>query len=202
MEADYQPGEAPGDDAPIRPRAGGAPGLEHIAWYGRGPAETYVDRAFERVGVYTSTVSGEWVEYPQPQENGNKADVRWVELTNPQGIGLRAEGLPLLSVEAHHASRLPIERAAYTYQITQHPEVYLNLDFKQMGGAGSTAGPARPIRWSLTGFRVTSRIRTRSACGRSQGSRGKTPSPDTSDGHLRLLSSSRRTTWRPPRGLW
>ena len=26
------------------------------AWFGRGPAETYVDRQFERVGVYRSTV--------------------------------------------------------------------------------------------------------------------------------------------------
>ena len=81
-----------------------SPGLEHLAWYGRGPAETYSDRAFERVGVYRSTVGREWVEYSRPQENGNKTDVRWVELTNAQGLGLRAEGLPLLSVVARHVS--------------------------------------------------------------------------------------------------
>ena len=66
-----------------------SPGLERLSWYGRGPAETYSDRAFERVGVYTSTVGREWVEYARPQENGNKTDVRWVELTNEQGIGLQ-----------------------------------------------------------------------------------------------------------------
>ena len=60
-------------------------GLERIAWYGRGPAETYIDRAFERVGVYSSTVADQWVEYSRPQENGNKTDVRWVELTNARG---------------------------------------------------------------------------------------------------------------------
>ena len=29
-----------------------APGFENLAWYGRGPKETLVDRAFERIGVY------------------------------------------------------------------------------------------------------------------------------------------------------
>jgi beta-galactosidase len=113
-----------------------APGFERITWYGRGPAETYVDRAFERVGVYSSTVGAEWVEYSRPQANGNKTDVRWVELTNDKGIGLRAEGMPVLSVEARHTSQREVEQAAYTYQITQHPEVYLNLDLVQMGVGG------------------------------------------------------------------
>ena len=93
----------------------------------------------------------EWVEYSRPQANGNKTDVRWVELTNDKGVGLRAEGMPLLSVEAHHASRRDIEQAAYTYQITQRPEVYLNLDFMQMGAGGidswsRQAYPMEPYR--------------------------------------------------------
>ena len=33
-----------------------SPGLDRLAWYGRGPLETYVDRQFERVGLYSSTV--------------------------------------------------------------------------------------------------------------------------------------------------
>ena len=90
-----------------------SPGLENLWWLGRGPAETYGDRAFERVGVYNSTVGREWVEYSRPQENGNKIDVRWVELTNTQGYGLRAEGLSLLSVSARHVSSADIESAAY-----------------------------------------------------------------------------------------
>jgi len=152
VTADYQPGASP---VAMMPRFGmeliASPGLERIAWYGRGPAETYVDRAFERVGVYASTVSREWVEYSRPQANGNKVEVRWVELTNDKGIGLRAEGVPLLSVEAHHASRREVERAAYTYQIAQHPEVYLNLDFRQMGVGGidswsRQAYPMEPYR--------------------------------------------------------
>ncbi len=137
VKAEYQPGAK---RLAMMPRFGMelvvAPGFERMTWYGRGPAETYVDRAFERVGVYSSTVSGEWVEYSRPQANGNKADVRWVELTNEKGTGLRVEGMPLVGVEAHHASRQQIEQAAYTYQITARPEVYFTVDFMQMGAGG------------------------------------------------------------------
>jgi beta-galactosidase len=152
VKADYLPGSKP---VAMMPRFGMelvvSAGYERMKWYGRGPAETYIDRAFERVGVYASTVSGEWVEYSRPQENGNKVDVRWVELTNDKGVGLRAEGMPLLSVEARHASRRDVEQAAYTWQITPRPEVYLNLDFKQMGAGGidswsAQAYPMEPYR--------------------------------------------------------
>jgi beta-galactosidase len=137
VEASYRPGPGP---VAMMPRFGlelvATPGLESISWYGRGPAETYSDRAFERVGVYTSTVSREWVEYSRPQENGNKADVRWVELTNAQGFGLRAEGLPLLSVTARHFTSSDIEQAAYSFDLPARQEVYLNLDMAQMGVGG------------------------------------------------------------------
>jgi beta-galactosidase len=152
VKADYQPGTRP---VAMMPRFGMelvmAPGYERMAWYGRGPAETYVDRAFERVGVYASTVSKEWVEYSRPQANGNKVDVRWVEFTNDQGTGLRAEGMPLLSVEARHASRRDVEAAAYTFEIARRPEVFLNLDLRQMGAGGidswsRNAYPMEPYR--------------------------------------------------------
>ena len=108
-----------------------------MTWYGRGPAETYIDRAFERVGVYTSTVSAEWVEYSRPQENGNKTDVRWVALTNDKGDRPASRGrCRCWASERHHASQREIEQAAYTYQIPSAREVYLNLDLAQMGVGG------------------------------------------------------------------
>ena len=52
------------------------------------PNETMIDRQFERIGVYHHTVDQDWVEYMRPQDNANKTGVRWVALTNPQGVGL------------------------------------------------------------------------------------------------------------------
>jgi beta-galactosidase len=137
VECNYQPGP---DKLAMMPRFGTelvvAPALENIAWYGRGPQETLIDRAFERIGVNTSTVDRQWVEYMRPQENGSKVDVRWVTLTNAQGLGIMAIGAPTLSVSARHYTKDDIENAAYTFQMQRHPEIYLNLDWKLMGAGG------------------------------------------------------------------
>ena len=113
-----------------------APGLEQMTWYGRGPVETYIDRAFEPIGLYRSTVRDSLGRVPRPQENGNKTDVRWLELTNAQGVGLRAEGDVPLSVSARHTTKDDMERAAYSFELPQRREIYLNLDLKQMGVGG------------------------------------------------------------------
>jgi beta-galactosidase len=137
VETTYQPGSA---RLNIMPRFGTdlilAPGLENFTWYGRGPVETHIDRQFERISVYRSTVNKEWVDYSKPQENGNKTDVRWVALTNERGVGLLAVGSPALSVAARHFTKDDLEHAAYTFMMQPHPQVFLNLDWKQQGAGG------------------------------------------------------------------
>jgi beta-galactosidase len=137
VECSYEPGP---ENLAMLPRFGtelvAAPRLENMTWYGRGPVETMLDRSFERIGVYRSMVDQEWVNYMRPQENGNKTDVRWVALTNTQGVGFLAIGDQPLSVAARHYPKEEIERSAYTFQMVRHPEIYLNLDLKQMGAGG------------------------------------------------------------------
>ena len=72
----------------------------------------------------------------RPQENGNKTDVRWVALTNPQGVGLLVVGAQPLNVGVRHYSKEAMERAAYTFQMARQPETFLNIDLKQMGAGG------------------------------------------------------------------
>ena len=146
VECTYKPGA---EKVAMMPRFGNelvvSPGLENITWYGRGPKETMIDRQFERVGVYSSTVDKEWVDYMRPQENGNKTDVRWVKLTNAAGVGLMAVGSPTLNVTARHYTKGDMENAAYTFQMKRHPEIYLNLDWKEMGAGGIDS-------WSLNAY--------------------------------------------------
>jgi beta-galactosidase len=133
----YAPG---GEKRAMMPRMGSelvlARGCENWAWYGRGPAETYIDRQFERIGVYRSTVDKEWFEYSRPQENGNRTGVRWTAFTNAQGAGLLAVGAPELSVGARKFTKEEMERAAYTFQMQAQGPVYVNLDLRQMGVGG------------------------------------------------------------------
>ncbi len=123
-------------------------GFDQMAWFGRGPWESYWDRktaAF--VGRYSGTVADQYVPYVRPQENGNKTDVRWVAITG-DSVGLLAVGAPLLEVEAHHNMPEDFETPGagyverdqtlnrHTSDIVPGPFTWLALDLHQMGVGG------------------------------------------------------------------
>ncbi|MCK9222829.1 MAG: DUF4981 domain-containing protein [Limnochordia bacterium] len=119
--------------------------FEHITWYGRGPLENYQDRqTAAHVGVYTSTVDAQFIPYLEPQETGNKTDVRWVMLTNDEGIGLLAVGMPLLEVVALHYTPEDLSGASHPHKLVRRDETILRLNYKQMGVGGDNSWGARP----------------------------------------------------------
>ncbi|MEZ5317185.1 MAG: hypothetical protein R2752_07255 [Vicinamibacterales bacterium] len=152
----YTPGTRP---LPMIPRMGTelvvSPGLEKMEWHGRGPGETYIDRQFQPVGTYRSTVTDEFVDYSRPQENGNKTDVSWMTLTNADGYGVRFEqGDPdhRLSVGASHHTKADLEAADYSFQLPRRAETYVNIDLKQMGVGGVNSWSA--LAWPLEKYRI------------------------------------------------
>lgn len=120
------------------------PGFEKICWYGKGPQETYSDRCEARVDVYKGTVDGQYFDYTEPGETGNKMDVRWVTLVNDKGIGLLATGRPLLSVNALHYTTDDLMSYEHGYQMTRRDSITLNLDLVQMGVGGDNSWGAKP----------------------------------------------------------
>jgi len=66
------------------------------------------------------------VRYIRPQEFGNKTDVRWVALTDADGRGLLAVGMPHLEVSAHHYRSADLEAAAHTHLIL-YPSIALTF---------------------------------------------------------------------------
>ena len=139
VQMDYTPGEK--ELPPFMPRFGTrmtlAPGYNQMIWYGPGPEPTYSDRNVAKVGVYRSTVDDEWTDYSRPQENGYKTNVRWVKLLNEKGQGLKFSGDPLIGVGAAHYKREAISQADYSFELTSNPQIYLNIDYKQMGVGGT-----------------------------------------------------------------
>jgi len=119
-------------------------GFETMTWYGRGPQESYWDRKTgASVGVYDGSVDTQFVDYSEPQENGAKTDVRWVALTNANGVGLLAIGAPLLEVTALHYATEDLERAKHSYELTHLDETVLTLDLHQTGVGGDDSWGAR-----------------------------------------------------------
>jgi beta-galactosidase len=124
-------------------------GFETLRWFGRGPQETYWDRCDARINLYEGKVDDQFFYYSQLQETGNKVDVRWAALTDANGIGLLAIGMPHLSVCVLHYSAEDLTSEDYVgpahlYEIQRRDEVYLNLDWHQMGVGGDDSWGARP----------------------------------------------------------
>ena len=120
-------------------------GFENLEWLGPGPQETYCDRNDAKVGAYRGNVSEQFYpDYTEPGETGNKADVRWVALTNDKGIGLLAVGQPLLSVNALHYGTEDLNAGKHAFELPRRDFVTLNLDLKQQGVGGDDSWGAWP----------------------------------------------------------
>lgn len=63
--------------------------FDQLKWYGLGPEETYADRCHSKLGLYRNKVSDNLARYLVPQECGNKEQVRYAEVTDRKGQGLR-----------------------------------------------------------------------------------------------------------------
>jgi beta-galactosidase len=119
-------------------------GFEQFAWYGRGPHESYIDRkASAYLGEFRGTVDEQFVNYPVPQENGNKTDVRWMTLQNGAGQGFKVSGRQPLSVSVRHYSTDNLEAAKHPYDLVKLAETVVNIDYRQgpLGNASCGAGP-------------------------------------------------------------
>ncbi|MBQ9441973.1 MAG: hypothetical protein IJU55_03075 [Selenomonadaceae bacterium] len=97
-----------------------------IKFYGLGPLDNYCDRLEgARLGIFESNVFDEIEPYLRPQESGNHCGVRWFEVLDDRGRGLKfftkdktfeAQAVPfnLHEIEiAHHQEELP--KQSYTF---------------------------------------------------------------------------------------
>ncbi len=125
--------------------------FQNVEWFGRGPHENYWDRrASAFVGRYRSTVKEQFVPYVSPQENGYKTDVRWVALTDDEGMGLVFIGSEKDPI-CFSALPYTIEDLTQKKRGTMHPVdlverdfVEVNVDFQQTGVGGEDSWGARP----------------------------------------------------------
>lgn len=138
--------------------------FDYMTWLGRGPHESYADRKNSApVGLYEGEIWDQMHRYPRPQETGNKSDVRWMSITNPQGYGLMAaidrNSEDFLSASAWHLETEDLEVGEMSdsgsglVPVTDRKGADLvkrdittwNIDHKQQGVGGDTSW-GRPVR--------------------------------------------------------
>jgi beta-galactosidase len=119
------------------------PGLEALTWFGSGPHETYPDRKRGGlIAVHASTVTDQTVPYIRPQENGGHADVRWLELTDPDtGEGMRLAFQELAQVSATHHRAADLAAATHHPELVPRAETIVHLDAAHRGLGTASCGP-------------------------------------------------------------
>jgi len=136
---------------------------EQLSWLGLGPWENYTDRKRSAlVGRYDSTVTEQYVPYILPQEHGNKCDVRWIELRDDRGAGLRFTALGRhFEASASHFTAADLYAAKHTTDLTPRPEVHLNLDYGQRGLGTASCGPDTLPQYRIPAgkYRLAFRVR-------------------------------------------
>ncbi|PSJ38502.1 glycoside hydrolase family 2 TIM barrel-domain containing protein [Allosphingosinicella deserti] len=126
--------------------------IDTIAWYGRGPHESYQDRkSGAPIGLWGGRIADQHHDYMRPQETGNKVDVRWMEVSEADAGGLRIVGDAPLSMNAlafpyDDLSRRP-PGTRRSSDIVPREEVSLMIDAVQagLGGDNSWDAGGRPL---------------------------------------------------------
>ncbi len=132
--------------------------FKFMKWYGRGPHETYWDRKSSgQIAQWKGKVWDQLHRYSRPQETGNKTDVRWMSLTNKNGVGIKVktnskalsmsawplemESLDFVAGKkgAESASGLVPVTSKHGAELSTGNFITWNIDYKQMGLGGDTS---------------------------------------------------------------
>lgn len=136
-------------EAPYLPRVGmqlTAPRFERVAWYGRGPHETYWDRKTGgAVSLYEATIEQQLHEYVRPQENGNKTDVRWLALHTDGFPSLKITGQPVIEVSVWPYTPDALLAAKHPHELERSDTLTVSIDHHQMGVGGDNSWGAWPL---------------------------------------------------------
>lgn len=110
---------------------------DRIRFYGYGPLDNYADRQRGvKLGIYETTTAAELEPYLMPQECGNHGGIRWFEVTDNRGRGVRISGN-----EPFEASALPytaheMENARHSYDLPEIHHTFLRASLGQRGVGG------------------------------------------------------------------
>ena len=114
---------------------------DKVKYFGK-DTENYPDRALSgRVGVYERDAADFFEMHEEPQESGNRTDVRWAAITNEAGNGLFISGKEHLNFSIYQYDDKELTKAERINQIKPAGYWTVNIDCKQAPLGTATCGP-------------------------------------------------------------
>ena len=117
--------------------------LQLVRYYGLGELENLPDfKAQASMGIYESTVEKMFEYYIKPQENGEHMNVRFLELSDSEGRGIRiSNGKAPFSFTVRPYSNTSLRSAKHIENLKNENKVFLNIDGFVRGTGTASCGP-------------------------------------------------------------
>lgn len=111
---------------------------EYIQWYGNTQEEAYSDRENGcRIGIANSIVEKQYIPYLNPQENGNKTQVRKLQIFDNKQNGLTVRGDTIFEASILPFTSHEIENAANIVSLPPSHKTVVALYQKKCGIGGN-----------------------------------------------------------------
>ncbi len=118
---------------------------ERVCYYGLGAWENYCDRkSGAKLGIFCTDVQSEVSAYVIPQECGNRCGVRWAEITDAAGRGIRIFGEEPFEFSALPYTPHELENAGHVYELPPVHHTVLKLS-KRVSGVGGDDSWGSPV---------------------------------------------------------
>ncbi|WP_420537274.1 beta-galactosidase small subunit, partial [Ileibacterium valens] len=119
--------------------------LNRVHYYGNGPQENYIDRMEgARLDHYTMKVRENVSHYLRPQEMGNRTGIRYVDVTNRHGKGLKFSMVRKpLEVSVLPYSYEQLQAADHVWELPSSSYTYVRIAGVHMGVGGDDSWQAR-----------------------------------------------------------
>ena len=124
---------------------------ERLRYFGRGEAESYIDKNLaSRKGVFETLVGDHFEHYVKPQENMAHTDTDWVAVSNLSGHGLYAFSTGnSFSFNCSHFTAKDLTDTAHDYELVPRKETVVNIDYRHAGIGSASCGPTLNKAWRM-----------------------------------------------------
>lgn len=120
-------------------------GFDSIKWYGRGEHESYCDRKTgAKIGIYEKSVNELEHRYMRPQENGQRTDVRRLEISDGDTGKITFTKLTAapFCFTCRNYSTESLDGFSHIHEIKDDGKTFLTIDIAQRGVGGDMPGSA------------------------------------------------------------